>query len=247
MRYEEETERSPLPTGRRGCRFLLVIGVVWLSFAGLPGGGLSTRPEEAQASAAGCAAALATLAITVNHARQNPSAENLAAVTAAGINATIACKPERPPPLPPPPDDNPPGTTPPVVSPPADRTPPESEAGACVAAESLSYGTSAGAPLGGDPSLATIRLDWGDGSSTTQTLAWGTTVTLSHNYYYSSSPYPRSNPGEGSDGDPNGDGSDVYVLQATVLETGARSGYGVIEHVGPFPWPPPRANGVDGG
>ncbi len=85
------------------------------------------------------------------------------------------------------------------------------------------------------------------GFSTTQTLAWGTTVTLGHNYYFSSSPYPRSNPGQGSDGDPEGDGSDVYVVQATVLETGARSGYGVIEHLGPFPPPPPRANGVDGG
>ena len=211
--------------------------VVWLAFAGLPGGGLSTRPEEAQASAAGCAAALATLAITVNHARQNPSAENLAAVTAAGINATIACKPE-PPQSPPPPDNNPPGTTPPAVAPAAEATPAEAGAGACVGAVSMSYGTSGTAALSGDPSVATIRLDWGDGSSTTQTLAWGTTVTLSHNYYYSSSPYPRSNPGEGSDGDPNGDGSDVYVLQATVLETGARSGYGVIEHLGPFFQPP---------
>lgn len=96
-------------------------------------------------------------------------------------------------------------------------------------------GTSARAASSSDPSSATIRLDWGDRTSTTQTLAWGSTVTLSHNYYYSSSPYPRSNPGVGSDGDPDQDGSDIYAVQATVLETGARSAYGVIEHVGPFP------------
>lgn len=203
----------------------------------------------------GCAAALISFADAVEHARRDPSGGSAAQVTARGLAAVAACKREPsqpPPPLPPDPTTpaESPAPIPPEISPGTQVTPPESGGGGCAASASVSYGvsgvsvsgvsggvsrTSASSAAGSDPSSATVRLDWGDGTSTTQTLAWGSTVTLSHNYYYSSSPYPRSTPGVGSDGDPDGDGSDIFAIQATVLETGARSGYGVVEHVGPFP------------
>lgn len=149
---------------------------------------------------------------------------------------------DRPPPSGEPPSDNPPNTTPPKIDPPGEEpTPPEDGSGGhpCEATVSVSYGTSAaaalsrtsaGTALSADPSVATISLDWGDGTSTTQTVAWGSAMTVTHNYYYSTSPYPRLAPGQGSDGDPQGDGSDEYPLQATVLETGARSFRSVVPH-----------------
>ncbi len=229
--------------------------MLWLAFAGLPGGALSTGPlstgpERAQAAVSGaCADATRQAAIAAAIAAQNPTAASKAAAAAA--RAIYVCwkgyqDGGSPPPSGEPPSDNPPNTTPPKIDPPGEEpTPPEDGSGGhpCEATVSVSYGTSAaaalsrtsaGTALSADPSVATISLDWGDGTSTTQTVAWGSAMTVTHNYYYSTSPYPRLAPGQGSDGDPQGDGSDEYPLQATVLETGARSGYGFVEHVGPF-------------
>ncbi len=238
--------------GRHHWRFLLVIGVVWFAFAGLSGGALSTGPERAQAAVPGaCADATRQAAIAAAFAAQSPTAAHKATAAAAIARAVYVCwKAYKdggpPPPSGEPPSDNPPNTTPPQIDPPGEEpTPPEDGSGGhpCEATVIVSYGTSAAAPLSrtsagtalsGDPSVATISLDWGDGSSTTQTVAWGSSMTVTHNYYYSTSPYPRLAPGQGSDGDPDWDGSDEFALQATVLETGARSGYGFVEHVGPF-------------
>lgn len=243
---------------RRGWRALIVIGAVWVTLAGVPGGAFSTRgPAEAQAGVGDCVAALAQVAAAAAAARHWPSPGNLRAVTSAVLYARTACAGAWKSQPPAPPDDNPPGTTPPEISPGADDTPPESGAGGhpCDGTVSVSYGNPNSSlsahvrkarnsnPGSSDPAVATVSVDWGDGTSTTQTLAWGSTVTLTHNYYYSTSPYPRSNPGEGSDGDPDGDGSDVYIVQATVLETGAQSGYAAIEHVGPFYNNPGGGNG----
>jgi len=234
--------------GRHHWRALLAIGIVlWLAFAGLPGGALSTGPERAQADAGDCAAAVAAAGIAAGAAAQNPTALNKAAAATAAANAIRVCwkgyKGGGPPPRSDgPPSDNPPNTTPPKIDPPGEEpTPPEDGSGGhpCEATVSVSYGVGDdGQPLPpapNDPPVATTSLAWGDGTSTTQTVAWGSAMTVTHNYYYSTSPYPRLAPGQGWDDDPQGDGSDEYPLQATVLETGARSGYGFVEHVGPFP------------
>ncbi len=239
--------RSALPAGRRGWRFLLVIGVVWFAFAGLSGGALSTGPERAQAAISDdCAAATRLAGIAAVTAAQSPTAAHKAFAAATIAKAVYVCwkgyKGGGPPPRSgEPPSDNPPNTTPPKIDPPGEKpTAPEDGSGGhpCEATVSVSYGVDAGGqplpPAPNDPPVATISLDWGDGTSAAQTVAWGSAMTVTHNYYYSTSPYPRLPPGQGSDGDPDRDGSDEFALQATVLETGARSGYGFVEHVGPF-------------
>jgi hypothetical protein len=174
-------------------------------------------------------------------AKFEPTGENILDAALKAYAAIKICYKNDFPRLPPaprdPPEGNPPGKTPPRITPGPQRTPPQNEPHNCRAQLVVGYGVNDGdvsAQTAEDPSTATVRVDWGDGTSTTQALAWGSSVTLYHNYFYSDSPWGRQAPGEGSDGDPDGDGSEIYVVQATVLETGAKSGYGFVDHIGPF-------------
>lgn len=228
---------------RRGWRILLVAGTVSLAFTAVgslsPVGATPTSPVEAEADVQNCTLASGAFIALFYYAVTHPGEVTPKQLQDAAEIVARACRdvfPRPPTPELPPEEGNPPGKTTPKIIPPGGRTPGAFEPHICDGVVTVAYGTAGEAVPDGDPSSATIRLDWGDGTSATQTVDWGDSLTLSHNYFFSSSPFGRSAPGQGSDDDPEQDGSDFYPVQATVLETGARSGYAVIDHVGPFAW-----------
>lgn len=201
--------------------------------ASLPSGELASIMTE------GCAYAAEALVEAVHNAFVTPNATNIAAVAYAAAKAILECKsPNEPPPGPgepggPPYDqEKPPPRQTPRFVPTAPQNGPDHP---CEA----SFGIFVPLIPSMDPSVpVTLRMDWGDGTTSDYVAAQGATMTAGHNFYYSSTPWPRLYAGANgeplADGDPEGDGSDFYITTATVLETGATSELGVVEHVGPF-------------
>ncbi len=195
--------------------------------------------ELASLPSGDCVDAVIGFGTAVHDFAVNPSTANGLAVAYASAKVVAYCKPPNEPPPGPgepggPPYDQekpPPRQTPRFVP-----TPPQSGPDhPCEASVGIFV------PLipSMDPSVpVTVRMDWGDGTTTDYVAAQGATMTAGHNFYYSSTPWPRLYAGANgeplADGDPEGDGSDFYITTATVLETGATSEMGVVEHVGPF-------------
>jgi hypothetical protein len=190
------------------------------------------------------------LVLAIKEHAENPTAENAAKVAIAAAGVVKACKAVGGSPPddddedsdPPPPYDHSPSSPDwawpqrgpvPVLTPAAQMTEIQSSPGAhcnAVIQVSVPYSTSTQA----------VYVDWGDGQIGQVLVAPGEIVTLSHNYFYSTSPFPRlyadPNTRPLGDGDPEGDGSIFHIVQAHVSGTAGRvsSGYGVVEHLGPF-------------
>lgn len=197
-----------------------------------------TGPETAEAASAACKAALAHAVSQSAAAAFDPNPDTIRAAAEAVALAAIAC--QKPPPStdPPPsdgsggePDSGPDDLRRPRIKGPGNRT----DGRRCSISLLVSYGEP-GTPVPTfTPSVATIRLNWDDGSTTTRTVEWGTTATFDHNFFWTLSPYGRLYLGADDwDGDPEGDGAEVHLVQATVLETGLQSDYSLVDHVGAF-------------